>query len=252
MMRPLVTASLALLVGCATNASTAIEPFLDNAKGDQRPKLHALEHHELAVDEPSDLVFARDQLFTVSDAHSKLYAISRAGDIEDTIDVTGSDLEAIAYDFRTDDFLLADESSARIWRVDRSGARHDPIDIEDAAGDTTSGIEGLAFDADGHLYVAKEKDPARIYELDRDGVEVEQVKIGFASDLSALAYDPNSRRLYALSDQERALYQLDEDLDAIAAWRLPVDKPEGLAFEDGMLYVVSDSEERIHVFAFDE
>jgi uncharacterized protein YjiK len=242
---------LVAIVGCATTAPTTIEPFLDDAKGDGPGKrLTALEEHRLRVDEPSDLVFARDQLFTVSDAHSKLYAISRSGDVEDVIDVTGNDLEAVAYDVRTDEFLLADESRARVWRVDRDGVRQDSIDIDNAA-DANSGIEGLAFDADGHLFVAKEKDPARIYELDRDGFELQVVKIDFASDLSALAWDPATGFLYALSDEENALFRLDDDLDPTAAWRLPIEQPEGLAFENGMLYVASDSDERIYLFAFD-
>jgi uncharacterized protein YjiK len=114
--------------------------------------------------------------------------------------------------------------------------------------DGNSGIEGLAFDDDGNLYVAKEKDPARIYKLDDKGREVARKKIELADDLSALAWNPRDGHLYALSDNERSLYRLDKDFDADAAWRLPVEHPEGIAFDGKSLYVVSDSEERIYEF----
>lgn len=212
-----------------------------------RLRLH--DRHRLHVDEPSDLAFSGGKLYTVSDRHSKIYEIDDDGDVKDDVNVEGKDLEAVAVD---DDghFYVAGESNAKVWRLDGDGERVSSIEVDDAD-DGNSGIEGLAFDDDGHLFVAKEKDPARIWKLEGDGDEVARAKIEFAADLSALAWNPSDGHLYALSDQEQALYRLDSDFDMITAWRLPIEKPEGLAFDGDTVYIASDSEERLYVFELD-
>jgi uncharacterized protein YjiK len=243
-----MSALLATLVaGCAMADDAPIEAFIDNSKADGKSiKLHKDDDFKLEVDEPSDLAIKDGDLYTVSDRHSKLYRIStKDGDIKDEVNLEGTDIEAIAFD-ADGTLFYADESSGKIWRTDDDGDRKgDPIELVD---DHNSGIEGLAFDADGHLFVAKEKDPARIYELDTDGGTLDDEKIDFADDLSALAFDPESGKLFALSDQDRTLFLLDHKLEVDKAWKLPIDHPEGIAFDGDTLYVVSDSEERLYVF----
>jgi uncharacterized protein YjiK len=238
---------LVAVCGCAPVAEDTIDPYYESTKSDgARPKLKLREDHKLHVDEPSDLAFAHGKLYTVSDRHSKIYEISNDGDVEDELDVAARDLEALAVD-GNGRFAIADESDTKVWFVDKDGERTHAFEVDDVD-DGSSGIEGLAFDDDGHLYIAKEKDPARIYELDKDGHEVARKKIELADDLSALAWNPRDGHLYALSDIERSLFRLDKDFDADAAWRLPVEHPEGIAFDGKSLYVVSDSEERIYEF----
>jgi uncharacterized protein YjiK len=241
-------ALVTVVTACATASVDEISPFVDNTKADGHAiKLKKLDRHHLDVEEPSDLALVDGALFTVSDAHSKIYELSPDGDTLANLDIEGHDLEALGFDHDRGQFLVADESRARIWHVDLDGTRHDPIELPDAE-DGNSGIEGLTFGADGHLFVAKEKDPARIFELDADGVELARTKIHFADDLSALTFNPEDGHLYALSDQEHTLYRLEHDLDVDLAWRLPIEHPEGIAFDGSLLYVVSDSEERLYVF----
>lgn len=248
-LRP-ICALLVAVCGCATAAEDTIDPYYESTKSDgARPKLKLRDDDKLHVDEPSDVAFANGKLYTVSDRHSKIYEISKDGDVGDELDVAAQDLEALAVD-GDGHFAIADESDTKVWFVDKDGERTHAFDIDDVE-DGNSGIEGLAFDDAGHLYVAKEKDPARIYELDDKGHEVARKKIELADDLSALAWNPRDGHLYALSDNERSLYRLDKDFDADAAWRLPVANPEGIAFDGKTLYVVSDSEQRIYEFELD-
>lgn len=236
-----------LVAGCAAAGDIEIEAFIDNSKGDGHSiKLHLDDDFGVDVAEPSDLAIKDGDLYTVSDRHSKVYRIStKDGDVKDELDVEGTDIEAIAFDDEGTLFY-ADESSGKIWRTDGDGDRKgDPIELVD---DHNSGIEGLAFDDKGHLWVAKEKDPARIFELDTDGGELDDEKVDFADDLSALAIDPETGKLYALSDQDRTLFLLDNKLEVDKAWKLPIEHPEGIAFDGDTLYVVSDSEERLYVF----
>lgn len=236
-----------LVAGCAAAGDVEIEAFIDNSKGDGHSiKLHLDDDFRVDVAEPSDLAIKDGDLYTVSDRHSKVYRIStKDGDVKDELDVEGTDIEAIAFDDEGSLFY-ADESSGKIWRTDDDGDRKgDPIELVD---DHNSGIEGLAFDDKGHLWVAKEKDPARIFELDTDGGALDDEKVDFADDLSALAIDPETGKLYALSDQDRSLFLLDGKLEVDKAWKLPIEHPEGIAFDGDTLYVVSDSEERLYVF----
>lgn len=233
---------------CATADPDEIDPYYESTKADgDRPKLKLIDRDRLDVDEPSDLAFAGGKLFTVSDRHSKIYEISKGGSVRDEIDVEARDLEALAFD--GDRFVIADENDDKVWFVNKDGERKESFEI-DGVDDGNSGIEGLAFDDRGHLFVAKEKDPAKIYELDGSGDIVDDKKID-VDDLSALAWSDRDEHLYALSDAEHSLYRLDKDLEIDSAWRLPVDHPEGIAFDGKTLYVVSDSEERIYELELD-
>lgn len=245
-MRRICGALVFLSVGCATGVGGEIEAYVGGDKADgSRARLEVVDRYRLDIDEPSDLVLVDDSLYVISDVHSRIYEISRKGRIKGSTDVEGSDMEALSFDNERNKFIVGDESTGKIWRIDDDGSRGHPIEL-DATDDGNSGIEGLAFDDDGHLFVAKEKDPARIFELDADGDILHDTKIDFADDLSALAWNPEDGHLYALSDEEHSLYKLDKDLEIDTAWRLPIDHPEGLAFDGERIFIVSDSEERLY------
>lgn len=240
------------MIGCATVAETEIDPYLDSSKADGHPAHLHLEHdHKLDMDEPSDLVNVGGVLFAVSDAHSRIYEVTPKGHADTFINTQGTDLEAISFDPDRGEFLLADESRAKIWHIDSDGGRHDAIELHDAQ-DGNSGIEGLTVLPNGHLIVAKEKDPARIFELDADGTVLDEKKIEFTLDLSAMTYNPDDDHLYALSDEKQSLYRLDKHWNADRAWALPIKHPEGIAFDGSTLYVVSDSEQRIYTFTLED
>jgi uncharacterized protein YjiK len=243
---------LVAVVGCATSNPHEITPLFESSKADGAGfRLALVDQHRVDVAEPSDLVIADGRLYTVSDRHPNIYRISRKGNVKDVIEVGGTDLEALAVHPVTKQFAIGDERDDKIWFVDAQGNRDSYFEIDGIA-DRNSGIEGLAFDDRGHLFVAKEKRPARIYELDPTGVELARTDIRFASDLSALAWNRIDGRLYALSDVDRALYRLDKHLEADVAWRLPIENPEGIAFDGTTLYVISDAEARLYQFAIIE
>ena len=234
---------------CATgDGDEPIEPFLDSNKADgNAPKLKKVDRHKLHVDEPSDLTLVDDQLYVVSDQHSQDLRASRATATSRTRSTSTaptsrrwpSTRARRVPDRRRDQRARSGTSTPTARAAIRSTSTPTTATAASRASPSTT---------DGHLFVAKEKDPARIFELDPDGVEIDREKIDFAADLSALAFNPEDGRLYALSDQERALYRLDDNFDADFAWRVPVDKPEGLAFDGGRIFIASDSEERIYEF----
>jgi len=235
-----------MLVGCATSTRDAIAPDVDNAKADGRAsRLYLVDRSRVHVDEPSDLAFSAGRLYTVSDRHSKIYEIDDDGDVRGTLDIEAQDLEALAID-GGGSFYVGDESRAKVWRLDEDGSRAQAFEVDTTDGN--SGIEGLAFLPDGSMLVAKEKDPATIIQLDLDGTELGRHELAFADDLSAVTYNPSDGLVYGLSDEERKLFRFDADFDLLTSWKLPIDKPEGLAIDGDRVYVVSDAEERIYVF----
>jgi uncharacterized protein YjiK len=251
-LRTISACLVAMASACAAADQVDIDPFVDNSKADgHHIKLHLVDHHKMDVDEPSDLAFSGGKLYAVSDQHSNVYEIDPDdGDPVNKLDIKGDDVEGLAFapDGR---MFVADESTAKIWQIDEDGNRHgDPIEVVDAE-DGNSGLEGITFDDQGHLFVAKEKQPPKIYELDTDFGQLDKEKIDFAGDLSALAWDPTDGHLYALSDEDHSLFRLDHDLDVDKAWKLPIEHPEGIAFDGDTLYVCSDSESKLYVFQID-
>lgn len=237
-----------LVTGCATSPPTEILPDFSDSKADGlASKLTLRDDHGMEIDEPSDLAFADGKLYAVSDRVSKIYEIDEDnGNTKDEIDVEAQDLEALAIDDEGH-FYIADEADGKVWRVSHDGDRKDSFEVD--TDDGNSGIEGIAFDDDGHMLIANEKDPARIIELDAgDGHETERETLDFADDLSALAFNFEDGHLYALSDTEHKLFRLDNDFHKITSWKLPVEHPEGLAFDGDTVYVASDSEKRLYVF----
>ena len=75
-----------------------------------------------------------------------------------------------------------------------------------------------------------------------------ETRLTSADDLSALTWNKDDKHLYALSAAEHKLWRLDGDYDKITSWDLPIEEPEGIAFDGKTLYVASDSEERLYVF----
>jgi len=226
-----------------------IDPYIDLSKADGHPaKLQFTDRSRLDMEEPSDLVRVGEKLFAVSDQHSKIYEITPDGDADEYVNIDGHDLEALGYDHTRNEFMIADELKAKIWTINEEGGRHDSIEIDNAS-DGNSGIEGIVVTTpDDRLFAVKEKDPARIYELKTDGTLVDSKKIDFATDLSGVSYNASDRHVYVLSDEDHSLFRLDSSWNPDRAWKLPVDKPEGLAFSGNTLYIVSDSENRIYTF----
>jgi hypothetical protein len=59
-------------VACGVDSPPAIEPHIDNSKADGQARLEFRDRSRLDMEEPSDLVRVGDELFAVSDRHSKI------------------------------------------------------------------------------------------------------------------------------------------------------------------------------------
>ena len=64
-------------------------------------------------------------------------------------------------------------------------------------------------------------------------------------------YNADDHHIYALSDEDHALYRLDSQWNVDTAWKLPIKHPEGVAFDGRLVYIASDSEQRLYMFELD-
>lgn len=211
-------------------------------------RLVAEDDFGLDFPEASGLAWVDDALVAVSDAKGAIYGVDPAdGERRARLAIDFRDLEAIAFDAVTREFLIAPEGRGAILRLSAEGSEVSTNGVK-WADDGNSGLEGLAVRADdGHVFAAKEKNPAQIAEYDENGHRLRRVDVDFASDLSELALADDGF-LYALSDEDQALFRLDADLDVLRTWPLPMKHPEGLAVHGGRVYVANDGEDRLYVF----
>jgi hypothetical protein len=211
-------------------------------------RLVAEDDYGLDFPEASGLAWIDDGLVAVSDAKGAIYGVNPAdGERTGRLALDFRDLEAVAFDPVTREYLIAPEGRGAILRLSAEGSQVSTNGVK-WADDGNSGLEGLAVRADdGHVFAAKEKDPAQIAEFDENGLRLRRVGVDFASDLSELSLGDDGF-LYALSDEDQALFRLDVDLDVLRTWPLPMKHPEGLAVHAGRVYVANDGEDRLYVF----
>lgn len=211
-------------------------------------RLVAEDDFGLDFPEASGLAWVDDALVAVSDAKGAIYGVDPAdGERRARLAIGFTDLEAIAFDTVTREFLIAPEGRGAILRLSAEGTQVSTNGVK-WADDGNSGLEGLAVRADdGHVFAAKEKAPAQIAEYDENGHRVRRVDVDFARDVSELALGDDGF-LYALSDEDQALFRLDAGLGVLRTWPLPMQNPEGLAVHAGRVFVANDGEDRLYVF----
>ncbi len=212
----------------------------------------------------------RQTLFTITNHNPEIVELSLQGEVLRRIALRGlADPEAIEYvgpglyvvtDERRQalvEIRIADDTR----QIDAERCRQFAIGI---GANGNKGFEGLAYDRRGdRLFVAKEKNPLRIYEItgfpsredktERPLVLNEHPERDNAlpvRDLSSLYYDERSGRLLVLSDDSRAVVEIDGSGRAVSRLNLraghhglaaDVPQAEGLAMDAaGNLYVVSE------------
>ena len=124
------------------------------------------------------------------------------------------------------------------------------------------GFQGLGYDLKrDRLYGAKEHSPRALYRIsglsylqspESRGLRIENISnwlddIPFATDLSSVEVDPETGRVFLLSEESQMIVQLDGDsgegrgmLSLSPKGGKPMPKPEGLATDDaGTIFIVS-------------
>lgn len=217
--------------------------------------LKLLASYSLKVKEPSGLSLSLDKksLWTVSDEGGRVYQVSLEGEILRQFKTGLKDLEGIAV---LDDSSLAvvSERTLQLRTFGMDGERRSEGVIDLAKGGN-NGPEALDYDPKEERYfVMKEKSPGMLIVLDKEMQELSRTEIHFAEDYSSIAHEPVRDHLWLLSDQSGNVHVVDHQLNVMAEFSESVPQAEGIAvdYENRRMYLVSDKEERLYVFEFDD
>lgn len=238
---------------------------------DYRAMIQGKQLPGLAEAETSDLTYDRrtHTLFAVTGNTPYLVQLSLTGDILRRIPIHhAANLEGVTT-LEDGRMAIVDERQRRLslftltdatQELDANTFEHHDLGFPDAG---NKGFEGIAWDPRRQrLILSKERDPAALFTLASDGhgitgklepFPVKQLVI----DYSAVAVDPRSGHLLALSDQSHTLVELTAEGQPVSFISLrrglhgldaTLEQPEGVALDDdGNLYLIGEPN-LFHVF----
>lgn len=214
-------------------------------------RLEPLSSYEIGVLEPSGLAInsAGNLLYTVSDHTNKVYKLSMTGSLLHTYDFTGNDLEGVC-NYIDGKLLLAQERTKTVVEFTIATNAHTDHIIDYDSNDSNSGIEGITYNpTTQNIYILNEKDPGKLIVLDTNFSIIESYNLQFADDYSGVFYDATDNLLWIISDQSQSINKCSLTGELIESFKIGVTKPEGIVVANNRIYIVSDAEEALYIYA---
>jgi len=230
----------ALFMSCSKNSNAT-----PNQSG-----LELVNSVNINIPEPSGLAINSSEniLYIVSDHTAQVYSLSIEGDLIQTFNYVGDDLEGVST-FTENKLLLAEERSKEIVEFDMITGNFSKHSINYTNNDENSGIEGVAYkENDGTTFILNEKNPGKLIRLRADFSIIVEYDLTFASDYSGIFYDKNLNVLWIVSDQNKTLNKCTLIGELIEKYSIPVQKAEGIVVTNENIYIVSDSENKLYTF----
>jgi len=206
--------------------------------------------YKINVPEPSGLSIndSGTELYTVSDKTSIVYKLSLTGDVIQTYDFKGSNVEGVST-YNESQLLLAEESKKKIIVFDLVTGKSSKHKITFKNNDKNSGIEGVAFDKNSNtIFILNEKKPGKLIRLRNDFSVLAKYDLRFAADYSGIFYEDSSNQLWILSDQNRTVNKCTLNGELIESFKINVSQPEGIAVTDNHIYIVCDEKAKLYVY----
>ncbi len=212
--------------------------------------LELVSSYKIDVVEPSGLAVSNsgNVLYTVSDHTAQVYKLSTSGNVIQTFNYVGNDLEGVST-FTGNKLLLAEERTKEIVLFDTTTGSYSKHRINYENDDENSGIEGVTYNSnDGSIFILNEKKPGKLIRLRTDFSQMAEYELDFASDYSGIFYEKSSNSLWIISDQNKTINKCSLKGKVIETYSIDVDQAEGIAIASDKIYVVSDAEEKLFVF----
>jgi len=219
--------------------------------------LKKISEFDLEISEPSGLTYDPNTqtLWTVNDPdNNQVYNISLTGELIQTLDFVGEDLEGIAYDNSTNSLWIVEEGLMEIVNLSLEGEELLRIELPNHQNSSNAGLEGICIDNFGNLNLLKEKDPGLFIQLNQDYSIASEIELTFADDYSGIFFDETRNGFWIVSDESQTLYLWDSENGVREQFFLDIPKAEGIVYvaETGHVYIVSDSEQKLYKFHFEE
>ena len=206
--------------------------------------------YKIDVLEPSGLAInsAGNALYTVSDNTAQVYKLSTTGNVIQTFNYVGNDLEGVST-FTGNKLLLAEERTKEIVEFDMSAGSSLKHKINYENSSDNSGIEGVTYNSvDGTIFILNEKDPGKLIRLRADFTVIAEYDLNFAIDYSGIFYESLTNNLWIVSDQNKTINKCTLTGELIKKYSISVTQAEGIAIANNKIYVVSDAEAKLYVF----
>ena len=224
-----------------------IIPSCDDPK---KANLELEASYKINVSEPSGLSIndSGTELYTVSDKTSMVYKLSPTGDVIQTFDFKGSNLEGVST-YTENKLLLAEESTKEIVVLDMVTGASSNHKIKYKNKDKNSGIEGVTFDKNSNtIFILNEKNPGKLIRVRNDFSVLAKYDLNFADDYSGIFYENSSNLLWIVSDQNKTVNKCTLKGELIESFKIKVSQPEGIAVTDNYIYIVCDAKAKLYVF----
>ncbi len=207
----------------------------------------------IGVPEPSGLSLHANgkSLWVVSDQTAQVYQIALDGRLLKTLSYQGQDLEGISQSQTDLTLWVAEERKREVVRLDSTGRELNRFKVAVENRSENSGLEGLALHPfSNQMFVLNEKNPALFVRLAEKGTIQTSRLVTYVKDCSGLSIEGAGRFFWLVSDESRKIIKCDSTGAMLASYPIDIDKPEGIAVStaDSLIYVVSDSEQKLYIF----
>lgn len=214
-----------------------------------RQPLQLLATHSLSVTEPSGLAYSPllQKLYMISDNRAEIFTIDTIGRVLGSIPVAGTDIEGVAISPTGDTLFVVEETASRVLTVLMTGAIVDSMTVQ-VRTDPKHALEGITIGTAGHRVVINEKAPTMLVEF-AGKTELQRMTLSYATDLSDICYDAGGDCYWILSDESQKVMKISRSGALLGEWSTTAQQGEGIALIGNRMYIVSDVDAKLFVYA---
>ncbi len=168
----------------------------------------------------------------VSDKYG-IYELNFDGTTKRKLDYNvGNDFEAIAFNYKTKTYILADETNMTVSTLNSDMTLTQITKVIVDGGISNKGLEGLTFCEDT-LYICNQEAPTALIKYDlKSKTEISLKTLSFAGYLSDICYDRSDKTLWICDSLQKKLYHCTLNGSVIAEQNIDfVAKAEALVID---------------------
>ena len=211
--------------------------------------LELLKVVSLNIAEPSGITIFQDHLYIVSDHKGTYYKTTLEGKIVKKYKTKFSDLEGITYNSVSHNFLLVNESKRTLVVLDSLGNLVRKIKIKGKQTQKNNGLEGVCYVEDKEMIVVvNESAPIQLVFLNLKGEILLKKTLTISKDISGICYEKETNSFWIVSDESESIYHITTKGKLLKSYKIPVKKAEGIVTQNNIIYIVSDSSNKLYSF----